>query len=90
MLTQSSGRCETAAFVSLETRKSVVAVNSIYGFAASRAESLWLSVRPSNRERLRLARRSREQSCALDGKPEAFRTGGGKAAKRGTQSNQTL
>ena len=30
--------------------------------------------------RLRLGRRSRRKSRWLDGKPEAFRTGGGKAA----------
>ena len=30
--------------------------------------------------RLRLGRRSRQKNGELDGKPEAFRTGGGKAA----------
>jgi len=50
------------------------------GFAASRAESLWLSGAPYNQERLCLGRPSRRMSCWLDGKPEAFRTGSGLAA----------
>jgi len=43
----------------------------------TRAESLGLSVRSLKEERLRLGRRIRKKSYALDGKPEAFRTGGG-------------
>ena len=35
---------------------------------------------PLETQRLRLGRRSREKSDGLNGKPEAFRTGGGKAA----------
>ena len=34
-----------------------------------------------NQERLRIGRHSRQTSCRLDGKPEAFRTRGGKAAE---------
>jgi|KBSSwiStaDraftv2_1062776.scaffolds.fasta_scaffold2133444_2 hypothetical protein len=67
----------------IETAQYRTAQNStvqIRGFAASRAESLWLSVMPLETQRLRLGRRSREKSDGLNGKPEAFRTGGGKAA----------
>ena len=53
MLTQSSGWCETIASVLLETRESLRGNQFICGFAASRAESLRLSVRQSTRERLR-------------------------------------
>ena len=35
---------------------------------------------PLENERLRLGRLGRQKGCVLDGKPEAFRTGGGKAA----------
>ena len=45
MLTQSSGWCETIASVLLETRESLRGNQFICGFAASRAESLRLSVR---------------------------------------------
>jgi len=58
----------------------VIDLCAIRGFAAFRAETLWLSVRRLEKERLRLGRRSRQKSRGLDGKPEAFRTGGGKAA----------
>jgi len=54
----------------------------VCGFAAFRVESLRLSVRALKKERLRLGRRSRQNSCGSDGKPEAFRTGGSKAASQ--------
>ena len=45
-----------------------------------------LSARNSERERLRLGRRSRHKRDGLAGKPEAFRTGGGKAATQSRNS----
>ena len=50
----------------------------VCGFAAFRVESLRLSVRALKKERLRLGRRSRQNSCGS----EAFRTGGSKAASQ--------
>jgi len=52
----------------------------VCGFAASRAESLWLSVRYLEEGEASPRRLSRQKVHGLDGKPEAFRTGGGKAA----------
>jgi hypothetical protein len=40
------------------------------------------------KERLRLGRRSRSSELLLDGKPEAFRTGGGEAAINKTKLHQ--
>jgi len=54
------------------------------GYATFRAESLWLSVRHLEIVRLCLGGLAAKKNCTLDGKPEAFRTGGGTAANRFT------
>ena len=57
------------------------AFHLICGFAASRAESLQLSVRSLEKSEASPRAAQTQKSCELDGKPEAFRTGCGKAAK---------
>ena len=56
-----------------------VGAQLVCGFAASRAESLWLSVRYLEEGEASPRRLSRQKVHGLDGKPEPFRTGGGTA-----------
>jgi len=62
-------------------RLHVLTASCSCGFAASRAESLWLSDRWFLKGRgFASGGVAAKSNSALDGKPEAFRTEGGKAA----------